>query len=61
VTLVEAKKLMTPKEVAESLSIGLTKCYHLISIGQIPSIRVGRSLRVVPDQLEAWISAKNEK
>ena len=34
---------------------------QLIAAGEIPSIRVGHSLRVVPDQLQASISAKNEK
>ncbi len=61
--LVEVKQLMTPKDVAQTLNVGLTKVYQLIASGEIPSVRIGHSLRIVPDQLQASItgSAKNEK
>ena len=59
--LVDVKQLMTPKEVSKALKIGLTKTYDLIAVGEIPSVRIGHSLRVVPEKLEAWIAAKNEK
>ena len=41
-----ARLLLRPAEVAESLGIGRSKVYELISSGQLPSIRIGGSLRV---------------
>jgi len=53
-------KLLTPMEVAEMLSIGRTKIYELLASGVIPSIRIGRSVRVSTRVLEAWITNISE-
>jgi excisionase family DNA binding protein len=50
------KKLMTVREVADILSIGRTKAYQLIKSKEIPSIGVGRSVRVHPDALAEYIN-----
>ena len=50
-----ARLLLRPAEVAESLGIGRSKVYELISSGQLPSIRIGGSLRVPIDKLTHWI------
>ena len=47
--------LLRPAEVAEALGIGRSKVYELIHSGQLPSIRIGGSLRVPIDQLTHWI------
>ena len=45
-------------DVAERLSIGLSKAYELLATGAIPSIRIGKSVRVDPDALEAWLRSR---
>ena len=51
------KLLLKPTEVAEVLSIGKSKCYQLISAGTIPSVRIGKSLRIPVALLEQWLEA----
>lgn len=60
VTADPLKLLMKLDEVAKALSISRTKVYELIASGEIPSIRVGRSVRVSVDELRAWIRRKHE-
>ena len=60
-TLVEAKQLWTAKDTAKHLKIGLTKTYNLIATGKIPSVRIGNSRRVIPEQLEARIKEWQEE
>ena len=45
-------------EVKEILAIGKSKCYEHVSTGELPAIRVGRSIRVHRADLEAW-AARN--
>jgi len=42
-------------EVAELLDCGRTKAYEMVSSGQLPSVRIGRSVRVPASGLNAWI------
>ena len=49
------KLLLRPKEVAEALGFSRSKAYELIGSGEIPSIRIGSSVRVPIEQLKAWI------
>ena len=60
-TLVEGRLLMRPKEVAESLGIGLSKTYELLASGELPSIRVGRSIRIPVAELHDWVRARQEE
>lgn len=55
------KQMLTPKEVAESLSIGITTAYELMHKGDFPSFRVaygrGRGTwRVNIADLEKWVN-----
>ncbi len=50
------KLLIRPKEVAEVLGLGRTKIYELIASGIIPSVRIGRSVRVPAEELRTWIN-----
>ena len=47
--------LLRPEEAAETLGIGRSKTYELLASGELPSIKVGRSMRVPTDALRAWI------
>jgi len=49
------KLLLKPEEVQEVLCIGRSKVYEMLSQGELPSIRVGRCLRVSRTSLERWI------
>jgi excisionase family DNA binding protein len=42
-------------ELAEVLKINRGMAYELVNSGQIPSIRIGRSIRVPVDALRKWI------
>jgi prophage regulatory protein len=50
--------LLDVAELAHLLGIGRTKAYELIAREEIPSIRVGRCVRVPVDELRAWISSR---
>lgn len=45
---------LTVAELSDELGISLRTAYHLISKGDIPHVRVGRSIRVYLDTLEKW-------
>jgi excisionase family DNA binding protein len=52
------KFLLRPREVAATLGLGRSKTYELIAKGDIPSIRIGKAVRVPADRLREWIEAK---
>ncbi len=47
-----APDVYTVEEAGERLRIGRSAAYQAVKAGEIPSIRVGRSLRVPRHQLE---------
>ncbi len=49
------KLLLRPAEAAEAIGIGRSKVYELLASGELPSIRIGGSVRVPVDALRAWI------
>jgi excisionase family DNA binding protein len=50
----DEKLAVKPARVAVFLDISRTKTYELIAAGDIPSIRVGGSIRVPVDALREW-------
>ena len=50
-------RLLTAPEVAMTLSVSRSFAYALIQTGQIPSVRLGRSVRVRPQDLEKFIES----
>ena len=50
------KLLLKPMEVAEILRIGRSMVYGMLATGELPSIKVGRCIRVPKASLEKWIS-----
>ncbi len=52
------KLLITPPEAAALIGIGRTRIYDLIARGVIPSIRIGRSVRVPVDALKEWVATR---
>jgi excisionase family DNA binding protein len=49
--------LLTVRDVEAELQLGRTRTYELIRSGQIPVIRLGRSVRIPRDALRCWIEA----
>jgi excisionase family DNA binding protein len=48
-------ELIDLRELQRILSIGRTKAHSLVASGDIPSIRVGRSIRIDRRDLDAWL------
>jgi DNA binding domain, excisionase family len=49
------KLLLRPTEAAEVIGLGRSKMYELLAKGIVPSIRIGKSVRVPVEDLRAWI------
>jgi excisionase family DNA binding protein len=39
----------------EMLSIGRTKAWQLVASGEVPAVKIGRSVRVSRKELEGWL------
>ena len=50
-------KMLNVNDVAEILQVSRSHAYSLIRQGEIPSIHIGRSIRVRPADLEEYIEA----
>ena len=48
-------KLLKPADIAKILNICLSKAYQLMQTGEIPTIRINRSVRVRPSDLDEYI------
>ncbi len=55
-----SSELLRVHEVARLLGIGRSKTYDLIARGDLPSLRIGRLLRVPRHALEQWIADHTE-
>ncbi|MGE0539822.1 MAG: excisionase family DNA-binding protein [Dehalococcoidia bacterium] len=49
------KLLLKPIEAAELVGLGRSKCYEMIRDGTIPSVRLGKSVRIPADALRRWV------
>jgi excisionase family DNA binding protein len=47
--------LLRPTEAADTIGVGRSKLYALLASGELPSVRIGSSVRVPVDALRAWI------
>jgi excisionase family DNA binding protein len=50
--------LLKADEVAQVLKLGRTRTFQLMSSGELPVVRIGRSVRVPKDQLERWVRSR---
>ncbi len=48
-------RLLRLHEVADRLSISTSMAWKLIAYGHLPSVRIGRAVRVRPTDLEAYL------
>ena len=47
-------------EVAEVLRIARSRAYELVGTGEIPSVRIGRSVRVSRKELDRWLEEQRQ-
>ena len=50
--------LLTPQQAAEALAISPRKLWSMTSAGEIPHVRLGRSVRYPIADLEHWIDGQ---
>jgi excisionase family DNA binding protein len=48
--------LLNAKQVAEILNISKSKTYRFMQLGEIPTVRIGKSRRVRPEDLIEYIN-----
>lgn len=53
-------RLLTAKQVAEELGIGRDRVYFLTREGLLPSVHLGRALRIDRVALEDWVKRGGE-
>jgi len=54
-SLSQAPQLLTPRETAKALAISERTLWALTQQGDIPVVRIGRSVRYDPRDLNEWI------
>ena len=50
--------LLRAEEVAKALGLGRSKVYELMATGNLPTVRIGRAVRVPADALRNWVAAR---
>ncbi len=50
--------LLRPDEVAIALGVSRSKVYELLGSGELPSLRIGKSIRVSMKALRGWIAQR---
>lgn len=53
----DIKKLLKPQDVATILNVSRSFAYLLLQSGQLPAVRLGKSVRVRVEDIEAFIKA----
>lgn len=56
-----ASSLLTVPEAAQLLRISRNLAYELVAQHQLPSVRLGRTIRIPRDSLEQWIRERAEE
>jgi excisionase family DNA binding protein len=55
----EHEWLKVPK-VAEVLRVARSRAYELVGSGEIPSVKIGRSVRVNRKELDRWLEEQRQ-
>ncbi len=54
------RELLRADEAARVLGIGRSKVFEMLRAGELPVVRMGRSVRIPRQALSAWIAARTE-
>ena len=49
------KKTMTVKEFSQAYGIGMNNAYKVVNIAGFPSIKIGRKIIIIKDQVDKWM------
>ena len=60
INLDDCPEMLTIDDVAQILRIGRWAVYDAVKRGQIPGIKIGRSLRIPKARLREWIEGRTE-
>ncbi len=52
----ELQKSLKVQEVAEILELSISGVYNLIQRGGLPTLKIGKSYRIKPSELERWMN-----
>ena len=52
----EQHEWLKVREVAEVLRIARSRAYELVADGEIPAVKIGRSVRVNRKELDRWLA-----
>jgi excisionase family DNA binding protein len=55
------KLMLRVPEAAELLGLGRAKAYQLVQSGELPSIKIGRSVRIPVAALRAWVERQQRE
>ena len=50
------RRLLSVEEVSQLLGVGTGRCYELVRENLIPSVKLGRQVRIDAMQLDKWIN-----
>lgn len=57
----DAGQWLKPSEIARDLRLSAMTVYRLIEVGELPAVRIGRSLRVSRKALDDYLAGAAEK
>lgn len=52
------RELLTAQEVQQMLGLGLSKVYDMMARGELPTLRIGRLIRVPRSALMDWMVSR---
>jgi len=61
VKISEEKDLLRPRDTAQRLGLSLPQIYHLAATGRLACVRLGRSVRFRPADVDKFIRANRRE
>ncbi len=53
--------LYKPGEAAQMLNVAKSTVYHLAASGELPSVRVGKAIRISKEAIDRWIQEQERR
>ena len=53
--------LLRAEEVQKALGLGRSKVYEMMAAGELPVVRIGKSIRVPADALRDWVTDRKSE
>lgn len=50
--------LLRPAELGDAIGVSRSRAYALLASGEIPSVRIGGSIRIPVDALKSWVAER---